>query len=127
MATCRIDGVNLMFDRLSKEASRMATHGKAAVMAGAKVFYDEMQRTIPKRTGETAKHMYIKEPDQIQDGWSTVITYEGKRSDGERYGEIAFVNEYGRSNMAAQPFVRPARERKAAEAKEAIRAELLKD
>lgn len=127
MAKCKVQGIDLALDRLSKEASRVAVKGAQAVTAGAQVYYDEMQRRIPRDTGETAKHMKIKKPQQTTDGWSCLITYEGQRSDGQRYGTIAFVNEYGTSSRAAQPFMRPSVEAKTGDAADAMKAELLKD
>lgn len=42
--------------------------------------------------------------------WTQYINYSGKQH-GNRVAEIAFVNEYGKKNQPARPFIRTANEK----------------
>lgn len=52
-------------------------------------------------------------PKQTDDGGKTAVTFSGSRTRGNtktRNAEIAFINEYGKQNQQARPFIRQAAE-----------------
>ena len=56
-------------------------------------------------------HITTKKAKQTDDGGREQITFDGTRRRGEkttRNAEIAFVNEYGKKNQSARPFIRTA-------------------
>lgn len=63
------------------------------------------------RTGQTLAH--IRKGKVKRDrNWNRyiLITFNGKNAKGTRYAEIAFVNNYGKKNQRARPFVTDARQ-----------------
>lgn len=52
---------------------------------------------------------------KTRDGRDLSITFEGEQH-GNRIAEIAFVNEYGKTNQPARPFIRMANEKSEDEA-----------
>ena len=56
-------------------------------------------------------HITTKKAKQTDDGGREQITFDGTRRRGKkttRNAEIAFVNEYGKKNQSARPFIRTA-------------------
>ncbi len=68
-------------------------------------------------TGTTAKAIKRTKVKKSSTGKSLTIYPQGKRSDGRRNAEIAFINEFGRpkrngkKGQPARPFIRVANER----------------
>jgi HK97 gp10 family phage protein len=102
--------------RALDEAMGESTLRQAAV-AGARVILDEMELRIPVDTGKGKKSLliaYDKEVSVTGKIASYIVTWSK-----EAY-YLRFV-EFGRSKMAAQPFMRPAFEAKKTAAAEAVR------
>lgn len=108
MAKLTVNGMDLALSKLTEAAQMVQTRGAAAVQAGAGVLKEEIFRRHPVRTGDTRDHMVVKPAQRIDDGYKSVITWNGKNAQGERYAAIAYINEYGRKSQRAQPFIRPA-------------------
>lgn len=109
MASFNVTGVDELIQGMSLEAERIDRNGPAAAMAGAKVAIRAMEDTVPVRTGGLKGHIKAKGPfyDSV-DGHHADVFPTGKDPNGERYETIGAVQEYGRSNMPAQPWMRPA-------------------
>ena len=121
-------GLDEMLDKLQLEEDRITRNGPAAVKAGADLLCKKMQERAPKRTAQLSQHIKVKGPtyDSI-DGHMCMIFPTGKDARGERYETIGYVQEYGRSNMPAQPFMRVTIDDCAPEANDAIVSVLLRD
>lgn len=109
MASFNIQGIDEMLEAMQLEADRVQRNGPAAAQAGAKVAIQAMEGTVPVRTGGLKGHIKSKGPyyDTV-DGHYCDVFPTGKDKRGERYETIGFVQEYGRSDMPAQPWMRPA-------------------
>ena len=58
----------------------------------------------PYYAGGVEKGMTKKTPFSTGNGAEAHITFEGMQH-GSRIGEIAFINEYGKTNQPARPFI----------------------
>ncbi|MBR4081349.1 MAG: hypothetical protein IKK21_06155 [Clostridia bacterium] len=109
MASFNVTGIDELIQGMSLEAERIDRNGPAAAMAGAKVAINAMEGTVPVRTGGLKGHIKAKGPYYNSvDGHHADVFPTGKDKYGERYETIGAVQEYGRSNMPAQPWMRPA-------------------
>jgi len=109
MASFNVTGIDELIQGMSLEAERIDRNGPAAAMAGAKVAIRAMEDTVPVRTGGLKGHIKAKGPFYNSvDGHHADVFPTGKDPHGERYETIGAVQEYGRSNMPAQPWMRPA-------------------
>ena len=109
MASFNVTGIDELIQGMSLEAERVDRNGPAAAMAGAKVAINAMEGTVPVRTGGLKGHIKAKGPYYNSvDGHHADVVPTGKDKYGERYETIGAVQEYGRSNMPAQPWMRPA-------------------
>lgn len=116
--TVGIDEAIKQFDLKSEEMQRLAPE---AVMAGARVAAGVLADTAPYRTGQLSGSITIKGPyHNVVDGHYADVFPDGKRNDGERNATVGYVLEYGRSNMPARPWMRPATESHADEINGAI-------
>lgn len=86
-----------------KKASENATN------AGVRAVENNISANVPRRTGGLASSISLKlaSKGKYYDYYAQVF-FAGKDEHGERYGEIAAVNEYGKKGQAPRPFVRPA-------------------
>lgn len=109
MASFNVTGIDELIQGMQLEAERIDRNGPAAAMAGAKTAIRAMEGTVPVRTGGLKGHIKAKGPfyDSV-DGHHADVFPTGKDPHGERYETIGAVQEYGRSNMPAQPWMRPA-------------------
>jgi len=82
---------------------------KAAANAGAQAAAGNISAAAPVRTGGLKNSISVKaaREGKYYDYYAQV-TFNGTDEHGERYGEIAAVNEYGKKGQAPRPFVRPA-------------------
>ena len=82
---------------------------KNATNAGVRAVESNISANVPRRTGGLASSISLKLASQgkYYDYYAQVF-FAGKDEHGERYGEIAAVNEYGKKGQAPRPFVRPA-------------------
>lgn len=128
MASFNAQGIDEMIDALQLEAERVERNGPAAAMAGARAAVEAMEETVPVRTGGLKGHIKAKGPFYNSvDGHHADVYPTGKDKHGERYETIGFVQEYGRSNMPAQPWMRPAVETKSDVIGAAIADALMRD
>ena len=111
MASFNVVGMDELMADMQLEAERIDRNGPAAAMAGAEAAIDAMKKTVPVRTGGLKDHIKAKGPQHdLVDGHFADVFPTGKNKRGERYETIGFVNEYGRSNMPANPWMRTAME-----------------
>lgn len=109
MASFNVVGMDELMADMELEAERIERNGPAAAMAGAEAAIEAMRKTVPERTGGLKSHIKYKGPwHDAVDGHFTDVFPTGKDEHGERYETIGFVNEYGRSNMPANPWMRKA-------------------
>ena len=66
----------------------------------------------PYSKGAVAAAPRLGKVRKTQDGKSIYVTFGGKQH-GSRLAEIAFLNEFGKHNQAARPFIREANEKHA--------------
>ena len=97
------------FDVTARALDAMAEEGERAVRStgAAMGVRDEESDT------HILDHVTHSRPRQTDDGGKTAVTFSGSRTRGNtktRNAEIAFVNEYGKKNQAARPFIRQAAE-----------------
>lgn len=59
-------------------------------------------------TGATAKSIKVKKAKRKGLNMEAEIVFEGKRPDGKRAGEVAFINEYGSRRNSARSFIKKA-------------------
>ena len=77
------------------------------------ILYEAQQKTAestlqgPYYAGGVKKGMTKKTPFSTGNGAEAHITFEGMQH-GSRIGEIAFINEYGKTNQPARPFIQMA-------------------
>lgn len=91
--------------------------GQQAALAGAKVIAAEAKRLVPVRTGELQASIVAvadKENDKWQERVGAVIGFLKPAS------WRAHFTEFGTSNSAAHPFVRPAMDARAGDALDAM-------
>jgi len=90
-----------------------------AAEKGAEIIAEEARRLAPRDTGALAEGIGVQ-PGRLQQGRAQMNIGPGK---AEWYGELV---EIGTEKMAAQPYLRPALDGKAEEAKDAV-ADALRD
>lgn len=77
------------------------------------ILYEAQQKTTesmlqgPYYAGGVKEGMTKKTPFSTGNGAEAHITFEGMQH-GSRIGEIAFINEYGKTNQPARPFIQMA-------------------
>ncbi len=72
----------------------------------------------PYYAGGVAGGAKVGKVKQSEDGKAVYVTFNGKQH-GNRVAEIAFINEFGKKNQPARPFIQVANEKNAGEAVEA--------
>ena len=116
MADLKTEGLNELIaslDRLSGlsdgEAEKMLAAEAEVLMEGQKqtgrsmgvhrtgVTLDSISHTGLKTDREGKRAMYV--------------TFNGVNAQGNRNAEVAFINEFGRKNMKARPFIRTANQK----------------
>jgi len=116
--TFNIEGAKEMervLDLLGPQIARSL--GQAAARAGAKIIVEEAKRLVPVQTGDLKESIVIKAlPNRArgEDQAGVLIGFEKPTS------RIAHLVEFGTSNSAAQPFMRPAMDGKAPDALDAM-------
>lgn len=137
MASFRVEGLgDLMMS--FEELSLMPEHVPMGMLdAGAAVLekaQKEKARTMlagPYNRGYVMSGLKRQKPKKNKDGYVQHITFEGTVTDEyhkkpTRIAEIAFINEFGKTNQPARPFIQTANEEHADEA-EAAEAKVLDD
>ena len=67
------------------------------------------------RTGDTLGSLKKSRPAHLNGTHSIKVEFAGKNRHGERNATVAFINEYGKTNQPARPFVSTALEKADAE------------
>ena len=62
------------------------------------------------RTGQTLDSLKKSKVSQVGASYEIKVTFEGKNRAGERNAAVAFINNYGKTNQPARPFVTQAAE-----------------
>lgn len=131
MASFNHVGLQEAIDALQLEAERIERNGPAALNAGGAVIAKVMKQTVPVRTGKLKQSIRATRVKRGVDGELSVEVYpQGKKKqvgEAQRFAEIGFVLEYGRSNMPARPWMEPARRMCEREAYDVMLNELMKD
>ena len=114
MASFNYTGVDEAIRELKRMGADISKKASAAAVAGGKAAIAEMQKRAPVRTGGLKGHISMKGPfHTTADGYYVDVFPTGKKKNGkktERYETVGYVLEYGRSNMEARPWMRPAME-----------------
>lgn len=122
MATFECSGVGeiaLKFDKLAKGTDEAC---QQAVKAGASVLKDRLSQAAPVRTGALAGSIKAGSVKyDAGDGWNSEVKPVGENH-GENLAKIGNILEYGRSNMAPQPWFAPTIESARGEVESAMKA-----
>lgn len=62
------------------------------------------------RTGTTLNSLKKSKAFRFKSGALIKVYFDGKNEDGNRNAEVAFINEYGKTNQPARPFISTANE-----------------
>ena len=110
MATFSFDGVSdLMLSmqqiaEIPEDVQSDMLNAEADVVV--KAIKDKGESYGVHRTGETLAHIRKGKVKRDKDGNMCIhITFNGKNAKGTRYAEIAFINNFGKKNQPARPFV----------------------
>ena len=76
-----------------------------ALASGGRVLLEGMQRRVPRDTGNLMDTLKIRGPLRDGNYHFVEVGLVGADAETARYGT---AQEYGTSNMAAQPYIRPA-------------------
>lgn len=109
MALMSIDGLDGLIGSMAELASLPADVQNTILDAQADIYLDAQKRKGLSygvhRTGVTLSSITKGKPHrghytQVQD-----ITFQGVNAQGRRNAEVAFINNYGKRNQKARPFV----------------------
>lgn len=114
MASFNYTGVDEAIRELKRMGADISKKASAAAVAGGKAAVAEMEKRVPVRTGGLQGHITVSQPNHTTaDGYYVDVGPTGTKKNGrkrERYETVGYVLEYGRSNMEARPWLRPAME-----------------
>ena len=120
MATVTVEGfdeLSRMFDEIGDIPFEVLSEALEAMGTEAQNAVFQTGTAMGVRDPESNVHILDKlrhsKPKKTEDGGSTYVTFSGSRTRGKtrtRNAEIAFVNEYGKQNQQARPFIRQAAE-----------------
>lgn len=130
MASFNHIGLQDYIDDLHLEAERIARNGDAALRAAADVTVSAMRKTVPVRHGDLKESIGYAGIQLDSDGMCVEVYPQGmKKQTGksQRFADIGFILEYGRSNMLPRPWMETAVEREADAILDALESELMKD
>ena len=112
MASIDFQGADELLQEIERLGEDLSQKGPAMAMAGGKAARAEMEKRAPVRTGGLKGHIAVKGPyHTTAAGYYVDVGLDGTKKNGrkrERYATVGYVLEYGRSNMAARPWMRPA-------------------
>jgi HK97 gp10 family phage protein len=132
-----VDGLEAYFEKLAKAGRDVDPAADKAVEAGGHVVFDDMLDRVPVASGDLKAHLEKTGKTAIQregnfhfmeigllDLGTVKANYgkRGKRSPKKQYSQqflYGIIQEFGKSNMAAQPYVRPAFDNNRARVKQA--------
>jgi HK97 gp10 family phage protein len=112
-------GFEEYLERLAKANQDIDGITDEALKAGGEILLDGMQRRVPKDTHNLEESLSLEGPERDGNFHYVEIGLSKKvDADTARYGT---AQEYGTSNMAAQPYIRPALDEDMAKARRRMR------
>jgi HK97 gp10 family phage protein len=105
----RVANAGLAIDQISANA----------LAAGGEVLLDGMKQRVPKDTKNLERHLTVEGP--YKDGNFVYIEVGLPKTTDANTARYGNVQEFGSSNMKAQPFVRPTLDHDMAKARKAMR------
>lgn len=131
MAQFEFSGIDELIRGFEEHGRDMSERLPEAALAGAKAAVSEMEKRVPVRTGGLKGHIKTGDVQRsVADGCYAEVFPSGTKKNGrkrERYETVGYVLEYGRSNMPARPWMRPAVEEGADAIGEAMAEVLTKE
>lgn len=135
MAMARFNhiGIEDIIKELNLEEERIQRNGPAALEAAAKIAIEAMQITVPRDTGGLAESIGYIGIDKGTRGVLSVEVYpQGRKKQTgkyQRYADIGFTLEYGRSNdkLVARHWMEDAYNMAKDEILDTLKTELMKD
>ncbi len=118
----KIDGLQQMEKLLHELGPKIASKiAQRAVLDGAKVIVDEAKRTVPRASHALAKSMTVQKEKKKFTQPDEVVAIMGFKVPASRHAHLV---EFGTKHSDAQPFFRPAMDRKAGEALDEMKVTL---
>lgn len=114
MALMTVTGLAEIIRDLNATADDIKSCSEEICEAGAKIIKDEQVKTGEamgvRRTGVTLGSLKVCDFVRTANGGYRKIVFEGNNGDGNPNSEVAFINEYGKTNQPARPFIATANE-----------------
>lgn len=113
MARIEFGDIEALMDDLQQLGEETEEMALEIVTEQQDILYEAQQKTAesmlqgPYYAGGVKEGMTKKTPFSTGNGAEAHITFEGMQH-GSRIGEIAFINEYGKTNQPARPFIQMA-------------------
>lgn len=123
MARFSMTGLDEAIRQLDLAADTIKERAPAAVLAGARVAQEAMRASVPVETGELRDSITVSDVRHtVADGYYADVEPTGNRKGQKKTtnAQVGYVLEYGRSNMPARPWMRPAIERSAEDVQRAM-------
>ena len=117
----KLGGIDEYMQLIQEAGNDILDAAESAVLAGAEVILDGMQRRVAKDTHNLEDHLEMEEPEIDGDFVSVRVGLLHADAETARYGN---VQEFGSSSMGAQPYVRPAFDEDANKARREMRKAL---
>lgn len=134
MADINITGLEELIAQLESMGAGVDEACRAAARAGAELAVEALRAAVPVSTVHTQHlrdHICItSEAHDAINGHYCIVDGKGTRpgggsASGRNYSSVGYFLEYGRSNMAARPWLRPTLDREQPRIQEAM-AEVLR-
>lgn len=107
-----MSGIDDAIRQMDLAAETIKARAPAAVLAGGRIAQAAMQAEAPVRTGQLRDSITVSDVHHtVADGYYVDVEPTGKRKGGATNAQVGHVLEYGRSNMPARPWMRPAIEK----------------
>ena len=113
MARIEFGDIEALMDDLQQLGEDTEEMALEIVAEQQDILYEAQQKAAesmlqgPYYAGGVKEGMTKKTPFSTGNGAEAHITFEGMQH-GNRIGEIAFINEYGKTNQPARPFIQMA-------------------
>lgn len=124
ISTSGLDELTISFDEIGELPDEVLfdmLEAKADVITRAQKETAQTMLQGPYYKGGVAAGITAKKPRRTRDGGAVTIAFEGSQH-GNPLAEIAFVNEFGKKNQPARPFIQTANESHATAATDAAAA-----
>lgn len=113
MANFYVEGLDELQAAVSAADAGLDEFVEDCLLTGGNLAKPKIEQSISShgyfRTGQLLSSIKVKK-EQKEDRKCVYVTPDGKRTDGERNGTVAFVLNYGRSNMAGSRYWNAAEE-----------------